>query len=134
MSCIEAKGGTRDGYVVRSVNGKSTYSHRVALEKKLGRAIAHDKMALHSCHNRRCVNPDHLYEGTHDENMRDMVESGRSSRGSARPASKLTEAMVVDIRRRLSRGETGSSIAKALGVHKSQISRIKSGKGWQHVK
>lgn len=47
--------------------------HRVALERKLGRPIETGKFALHTCDNKSCMNPDHLYEGTRKDNAQDRV-------------------------------------------------------------
>jgi hypothetical protein len=52
---------------------KMVTPHRVALRLKLGREIAPGMNANHTCHNRLCVNPDHLYEGTQRQKIDDMV-------------------------------------------------------------
>lgn len=59
---------------------KEVEAHRFALERKLGRPIAPGMMALHRCDNPPCCLEDHLYEGTHAQNMADMVRRGRSTR------------------------------------------------------
>jgi hypothetical protein len=51
-------------------------AHRLALMIKLGREIAPGMNANHSCHNRRCCNPDHLSEGTQQEKIKQMVADG----------------------------------------------------------
>jgi hypothetical protein len=61
--------------------------HRVALAIKLGRDIAPGLNANHTCHNRLCVNPVHLEEGTQQEKMRDLHQAGRAYRGGSRPGS-----------------------------------------------
>lgn len=53
---------------------------------------------LHRCDNRRCVRPSHLYRGTHEQNMLDMRERQRQTRGTACHSSKLSEADVLAIR------------------------------------
>lgn len=53
-------------------------AHRFSYELKYGRKPK--ELVLHHCDNRRCVNPDHLYEGTHEQNMRDMIDRDRNSR------------------------------------------------------
>jgi HNH endonuclease len=53
------------------INSPQIRLHRLVLERKLGRPIRPGFHALHHCDNKRCVNPDHLYEGTHKDNMRD---------------------------------------------------------------
>lgn len=118
-----------DGYPMKKINGKMYRMHRLALAEKLGRPIAKGMYALHTCHNRWCVNTNHLYEGTHEDNMIDMVRSGRSARcGSSR---KLTEDQVVEVLARLAAGETGRSLAQEFGVNDAQISRIKHGKSYR---
>lgn len=69
---------THNGYG-RVTIGRITYrAHRLSLAMKLGRQIAEGMFVCHTCDVPSCVNPDHLWEGTHDENMEDMVLKGRS--------------------------------------------------------
>lgn len=62
---------------IRPVGNRKYYTHRFAWEMKNGE-IPQDKMVLHKCDIRTCCNPDHLYLGTHQENMRDYHERGLS--------------------------------------------------------
>lgn len=79
----------RDGYGTIMVNKQVRYAHRVSYEAHFG-LIDSDQLVLHSCDTPRCLNPDHLSLGTHDDNMRDMSARGRV--GSARtPYRRLSE-------------------------------------------
>lgn len=53
-----------------------------------------DQMVLHKCDNTACCNPDHLYEGTHQDNMRDVRERGKG-RGPSRRKILLTSAIFI---------------------------------------
>lgn len=64
--------------------GPKVYVNRVALERKLGRPIKPGFDALHHCDCGSCVNPDHLYEGTDKDNMRDRVQRNPESFDSSR--------------------------------------------------
>ena len=52
------------------------------LEKKLGRSVADGLETRHTCHNRACVNPDHVVEGSHSENIQDAWDNGRSHKNN----------------------------------------------------
>lgn len=71
--------------------GGKVRGNRVVLARKLGRKIKPGYMALHTCDIRHCVNEDHLYEGTHQDNMDDMVRRGRSLTGRKNPMNLYPE-------------------------------------------
>lgn len=68
------------GYGAFSVKGISRVAHRVAYVLTYG-SIPANKILLHECDNRGCVNPLHLMPGSHEENALDKALKGRSTRG-----------------------------------------------------
>jgi hypothetical protein len=66
----------RNGYGAISINGIKTRAHRYSFELHKG-PIPAGKMILHSCDNRRCVNPAHLRPGTAKDNIQDAIARGR---------------------------------------------------------
>lgn len=91
-----------------------------------------DEHVLHRCHNRACINPDHLYLGDHAQNMRDMADAGRVYRktGAKNHNSKLTEATVREIR---ASRQSGHALAKVYGASPTAINLARSGATWSHV-
>jgi hypothetical protein len=61
-------------YHLVHVDGKRIRATRLVLARKLGRPIKAGFHALHTCDWPSCVNPDHLYEGTDKDNIRDAME------------------------------------------------------------
>lgn len=79
--CIEW-GGARNaggyGVMPKAVHG-SRLAHRAALAEKLRRPVQGE--ARHTCDNPPCINPEHLLEGSHAENMADAAARNRTARG-----------------------------------------------------
>lgn len=68
------------------------------------------------------------------ENTNHAIKAGLIKRnGENNASSKLIEIQVLDIKERLKKGETGSSIAKIYNVHASTISLIKRNIKWNHL-
>lgn len=88
---------------------------------------------LHKCDVRSCVNPDHLFLGTHDDNMADMVNKGRVASGERNNKAKLTEEDVQIIREWVSDGWTRAQCAEVWGVSPSTISDISLRKTWTNL-
>lgn len=87
-------------------------------------------MACHTCDNRSCVNPAHLFLGTASDNVADMVAKGRGVRGSKHPLAKLTESEAAFIREST---DARLALAKQFNVDAAIIDRIRQGKSWKHV-
>jgi len=93
---------------------------------------------LHKCDNSSCVNPDHLFLGTQQENILDMINKGRSNfggtKGSKQWQSKFLESQIVEIRKCYASGDTLKQIAKRYNCSFSTIASIVRRKTWKHVK
>jgi hypothetical protein len=84
----------------------------------------------HSCDNRRCINPAHLWLGTHNDNMADMSRKGRAGGGDGAHSRKLTVEKVKAI---LADRRNNQAIADTYGVSRPVISEIKRGLRWRRV-
>jgi hypothetical protein len=103
----------------------SEAAHRVAYALSTG-PVPTGAFVCHSCDNPLCCNPGHLWLGSPKDNAADMAAKGRaaSPAGELNPAHKLTRKQVVEIRKRHWSGESQRSIARAFGVHQTNISQI----------
>lgn len=95
-------------------------------------------LVLHTCDNPWCVNPEHLFLGTHQDNVDDMRSKGRDSFGDnvgeKNGQAKLTKANVLDIRRLLNTGQyTQDQIGDMFGVTRGTVKNIKLGVTWKHI-
>lgn len=107
-------------------------AHRISYQLAYG-AIPNNKLVLHKCDNKICVNPDHLYAGTSADNARDRIERHRLNplRGEQAPWSKLTAAQVQSIRAEYKPREVSTyRLAAKYGVSPSAISAIVRGERW----
>jgi hypothetical protein len=96
---------------------------------------------LHHCDNPPCVNPEHLFLGTFQDNVDDMMCKGRkiARRGEANGQSKLTEDDIRRIRRLYAfRGQgegkvSGVQLAAEYGIESATVYGIVKRRAWKHV-
>ena len=125
--CWEWQGYRQHGYgMVAKFNGKrETRAHRIAYW--LTHGVMPKNLILHSCDNRCCVNPAHLREGTHYDNVIDAIERRRYRYGEDSHSSKLTQNQVDQIKQST---ELNKKLAKLYGVHATTIGRVKKNQIW----
>jgi len=125
----------QDGYARIRKDGKLVFVHREVWIKHNGEIP--DKMCIcHKCDNPKCINIEHLFLGTHAENMADKKLKGRNSdnKGEKHPCAKLNESQVIDIKKRIALGkDTCYAIAREYGVKGETILHIKNGHSWRHI-
>lgn len=137
----------RQGYGEVTIEGRLYKAHRVSWRIHKG-PVPQDMLVLHKCDNPPCVNPDHLFLGTHADNAIDCKIKGRSPDNSGEkhylwgkkhsnpatsdtvPSSKIKSKNIPDIIKRLANGETQASVAKSYEVRQSAIAAIASGRSY----
>ena len=124
------------GYGEFKVNSKDIRAHRFSFQLHYNRLIQEGMCILHSCDNRKCVNPSHLSEGTNQDNTTDMINKGRGNKakGERNGTSKLTETQVLEIREKYSQGgTTQQKLGEEYGVNRSLIGAIVRYELWTHI-
>ena len=115
------------------VGGVSLLAHRVSYEFYNGK-IPKGMLCCHKCDNTKCVNPEHLFLGTQDDNMKDMANKFRGTNGEKGRHSKLTSNMVEEIRFAAKRGNMlHREIASIFNVSTTTITNIINNKIWKHI-
>lgn len=99
-NCWEWDRPNTDGYGKFSSNGKMMSAHRLAFADA-NNGIITGLWVLHRCDNRRCCNPSHLFEGTRQENVADMVKKGRASRFGTMGHLSNDDIAMMEIRLKL---------------------------------
>lgn len=122
------------GYGRTAVMGRTVLAHRAAYALVNG-PIALGLCVCHACDTPHCVNPAHMWLGTHAENMDDMNKKGRlpSRAGERNGRAKLTAESVLAIRAAAAAGETNRAIALRFGAELPRVGRIVRRTTWAHL-
>lgn len=121
------------GYGQIKINYKYVGAHRMSYIIHSKKGIPEGKLICHTCDNRLCVNPKHLYVGTKYSNAQDCVNKNRQTRlrGIDNGNTKLTTLEVIEIRKsKLS----SYKIAAKYNVTPSTIRSVRNKNRWAHLK
>ena len=115
------------------VRGHLIQASRVAWEVTHGEPPPRELDVLHRCDNGQCVNPSHLWLGTHADNMADMKSKGRSRsvRGEANHFAKLTQVRVDVLKELYALGATLTQLTIVSGMSFAQVRKVTNGKAWR---
>src|SRR4029077_3442437 len=131
--CWKWSGATgRYGHLrMRNESGKWSggLAHRISWELHYG-PFPKEFSACHKCDTPTCVRPDHLFLGTHADNIDDKCAKIRQARGERQWKAKLTKDDVLEIRRS---EDTQWNIARKFGIHQATVWNILHRYTWKHV-
>lgn len=130
------KGKNEDGYGYVWHDNRAQRASRVAYEAFVG-PITDGLLVLHHCDNAACINPVHLFLGTHQDNADDRNSKQRQAKGEQHPNAKLTQEQVANYRqlRQAASFFIGKRQATRLareisGIPKTTADHIDSGRRW----
>jgi len=124
----------RDGYGQFHFKSKQYKAHRVAWILSYGE-IPEGLIVCHHCDNPSCINPTHLFLGTHLDNAKDRDLKGRGAdhRGNDGIESRLKPEQVIAIRELYQTEKNQSEIARMYKMSHSGIGLIVNRKTWKHI-
>lgn len=123
------------GYGIYRLNNRNFRAHRMMYEFHYG-PIPKDMLICHKCDNPSCVNINHLFLGTAQDNIIDMHNKGRfdNRKGDRHPLAKLTDKNIIDIRSSwLNKLYNQRQLARMYSVTFQTISDIVNRKSWVHI-
>lgn len=142
----------QNGYGVAYFGKERWLAHRAAYSLVKGE-IPKGMSVCHSCDNPACINPDHLWLGTHKENMHDSIKKGRASKppvhvggdhwrlkyphmvehGEDNPNAIMTEEQVIQMRKDYVGGQPLDEICARYEINRSTMHDYTSGRTWKHL-
>lgn len=129
----------QDGYGGIWYQGKTRRAPRVAYEAFVS-SIPDGLLVLHKCDNRACINPDHLFLGTHKENAQDRNRKQRQVQGEKHPNAKLTSETVANYKTLREAASyflgqrKGTRLAREVsGIPRTTAEHIDIGRRWKDV-
>lgn len=135
--CWEWQGSLSHGYGQISYKKKTVRTHRLSYLLFKGE-IPDNLIVCHSCDNKKCVKPDHLWLGTWKDNMQDKVRKGRQGHhgiiGEKATNAKFTNKQVLEIKAKIKKGIRQADIAREYNVSRRYIHNIKFGLTWLHIR
>lgn len=124
---------SKKGYGRATFNGRVVPAHRVSYILSEGE-IPDGMIVCHSCDIPSCVNPNHLFLGTHKDNAQDAIKKGRHTcqnrEGKEWPTAKLKDWQALEI---INSNESTGVLAEKYGLCARSIRRIKTGLTWKHL-
>ncbi|OOV05797.1 HNH endonuclease [Rhodoferax fermentans] len=141
--CWEWQGCTNvpNGYGLVRWDRKQRVTHRVAafisgmiVDVKAPPNKQDKTHVLHTCDNKLCCNPDHLYLGSYSDNLRHAYKTGLKKPACGEHAnSKLTALKVRQIFTKRRQGQPRASVANQFGISKAMVDKIAQGNAWKHI-
>ncbi len=114
-----------DGYGSFYLNGENVRAHRFSYLYHIG--AADNLNVCHTCDTPSCVNPQHLFLGTHKQNVEDKVRKGRQAIGMNHGRSKLNWDIVKEIR---ASEESQIGMSRRYNVSPKAIRNVLNNKNW----
>jgi len=119
------------GVVANKYSNIRAHVYSYELENKV--KVPKGMLICHKCDVPSCVNPDHLFMGTSQDNSDDMIKKGRKAVGVATNRAKLTPSSVRSMRKMVSKGMSDISISKVFNVSSGTVWQVKNNNVWKHV-